>query len=280
MTSGNTDTSADTDIPRRPVIALLTDFGQADGYVGVMKGVILGIAPDATLVDLSHDVPPQHVATGAWLLHAAWRYFPAGTVLLCVVDPGVGSARRAIALRAADRYFVGPDNGLFSYLLPDADAAVVLDAPRYHLPQTSATFHGRDIFAPCAAWLVRATPLAALGSPLAVADLVALDLPQPRWQAGELIGRILHIDRYGNLITSFGPVLAARILSSESAALRIGEWEIAARASHFAAGPERAPFLLRDSSGQLAIAVRNGDAAALLGAQRGQMVRVLGLPET
>ncbi|MEO7001632.1 MAG: SAM-dependent chlorinase/fluorinase [Ktedonobacterales bacterium] len=261
------------------MIALLTDFGQEDGYVGVMKGVILGIAPDATIVDLSHDVPPQDVATGAWLLHTAWRYFPVGAIFLCVVDPGVGSERRPIALCAADRCFVGPDNGLFSYILPDADQAVLLDDPRYHLPQTSATFHGRDIFAPCAAWLARQTPLAALGSSAPVADLVSLDLPQPHWQAGELMGRILHSDHYGNLITSFGPDLTSRILGDTATVLRLGEREITARASHFAAGPEGAPFLLRDSSGHLAIAVRNGSAAELLGGQRGQLVSIVGLSE-
>ena len=270
------DETAMTSIQRRPVIALLTDFGQADGYVGVMKGVMLGIAPDATLVDLSHEVPPQDVATGAWLLHTAWRSFPAGTVFLCVVDPGVGSDRRPIALHMADRYFVGPDNGLFSYILPSAEVAVVLDDPRYHLPQTSATFHGRDIFAPCAAWLARMTPLTALGSSLPVADLVTLDLPEPFWQDGELIGRILHIDHYGNLITSFGPDMAVHILASKAATLHVGARRITARASHFAAGPEGAPFLLRDSSGHLAIAVRNGNAAVSLNARQGQEVRMTG----
>src|SRR5690349_16009936 len=145
-----------------PAVVLLTDFGLADGYVGIMKGVLLGIAPRAPLVDLSHDVPPQDIATGAWILHTAWRYFPPGSIFLCVVDPGVGSARRPVALRANARLFVGPDNGLFTYVLASEppDASVILDNPRYRLPAPSATFHGRDIFAPAAGHLAAGMPLA------------------------------------------------------------------------------------------------------------------------
>src|SRR5262249_38210989 len=155
--------------PPAPVVALLTDFGTADGYVGVMKGVLLGIAPRAQVVDLSHDVPPQQIATGAWILHTAWRYFPPDSIFVCVVDPGVGGARRPVALRAGDRLFVGPDNGLFSYILASEppESAVILDNPRFHLTAPSATFHGRDIFAPAAGHLAAGVPLASLGTSLA-----------------------------------------------------------------------------------------------------------------
>ncbi|HLX56576.1 MAG TPA: SAM-dependent chlorinase/fluorinase, partial [Ktedonobacteraceae bacterium] len=131
-----------------PVIALMTDFGVGDGDVGVMKGVIAGIAPDAHIIDITHSVPPQQIASGAWILAAAYRYFPANTVFVCVVDPGVGSTRGAIALHAGEWFFVGPDNGLFSYVLAEqpAHAAALLSNPAYHLQQVSATFHGRDIF--------------------------------------------------------------------------------------------------------------------------------------
>ncbi|WIG60551.1 MAG: N-methylhydantoinase A [Ktedonobacterales bacterium] len=263
-----------------PLVALLTDFGIADGYPGVLKGVILGIAPSARLVDLTHEIPPQDVLAGAWVLHTAWRSFPEDTIFLCVVDPGVGSARRPLALRAGGRWFIGPDNGLFSYVLAAASpgAAVALDDPRYHLPNPSATFHGRDIFAPCAAHLGAGVPLAALGSPLDLASLVVLALARPTWHAGTLSGQIAHVDRFGNLLTNFGPTLTDALLAEPALALTLGGEVIAARAATFAAGPDDAPFLLRDSSGHLSIAVRNGSAAARLGAARGDVVVVHGLP--
>ncbi len=161
--------------PLSSIVAILTDFGTADGYVGVMKGVILGIARTAQLVDITQEIPPRDVATGAWVLHTSWRTFPAGTIFLCVVDPGVGSARLPIALQAGGAYFVGPDNGLFTYVLRDAPPSevVVLDNPRYQFPARSATFHGRDIFAPAAGHLAAGIPLDQLGTPLSPDKLVS-----------------------------------------------------------------------------------------------------------
>ena len=263
-----------------PPIILLTDFGSRDGYPGVMKGVILGIAPGTALVDLTHEIAPQDVAGAAWVLHTAWRYFPLGTIFLCVVDPGVGSARRPLALAAGARLFVGPDNGLFSYVLAAAppDEAVALDDPRFHLPHPSATFHGRDIFAPCAAHLARGIPLGKLGSAVAVASLVTFTMPRPVWQEDMLHGHVLHVDRFGNLITDVACALAAALLATPSARLAVAGRDISARAHTFAEGPEGEPFLLADSSGHLAIAVRNGSAAALLGAGRGDEVVASGVP--
>ncbi len=262
-----------------PVIALLTDFGMADGYVGVIKGVILGIAPQARLVDLTHEVPPQDIATGAWVLHIAWRYFPAGAIFLCVVDPGVGSTRRPIALAAGDRRFVGPDNGLFSYVLRDAppDLVVTLDNARYSLSSPSATFHGRDIFAPAAAHLAAGVPLDQLGSPLAAKRLVRLTLSTPQWRGDLLVAHVLHVDRFGNLITDLEPALTDAVLADARITVELAGSPIAARARTFADAPPDAPALLRDSSGQLAIAVRNASAAALLGATNGTEVLVRGL---
>src|ERR1700680_2126542 len=165
-----------------PVIALLTDFGLGDGDVGVMKGVIAGIAPDAHTIDITHAVPPQQVASGAWILASAYRYFPANTVFVCVVDPGVGSARAAIALHAGIWFFIGPDNGLFSYVLAEqpAHAAVLLSNPAYHLQHVSATFHGRDIFAPAGAYLTRdTTVLRDLGNTIDPVALKRLEIGQP-----------------------------------------------------------------------------------------------------
>lgn len=268
-----------------PVIAMLTDFDTADGYPGMMKGVILGIAPRTQIVDITHDIPPHDIATGAWVLQTAWRYFPTGTIFLCVVDPGVGSARRPIALQYGEQTFVGPDNGLFSYQLADADdqqrtspvQVVALDNSRYHLPQASATFHGRDIFAPSAAHLACGVSLASLGTPLDPASLVSIAPPRPTWQGETLVGHILHIDHFGNLITDLGPMLTNAALSSPSLTLHLSKHTLTARAHTFASGPEDAPFMLRDSSGHLAIAIRNGSAATLLNATRGDELRLAGI---
>lgn len=266
------------------LVGLLTDFGLEDGYVGVMKAVALSIAPTASLVDISHDVAPQDVEMGAWLLATAWRYFPAGSVLLCVVDPGVGGSRRAVALEAHGRVFVGPDNGLFTSPLEDdlTDGAPIrcarLDNPHYHLAAPSATFHGRDIFAPCAAHLVAGVPLAALGSPVDPAALVRLDVARHAvWRDDMVVGRVAHIDRYGNLITNIGPELAQQALSQPTAWTEVAGREVWASATHFAAGPADEPFFLQDSSGALAIAMRGASAAAVLGARRGDAVTLRGL---
>ncbi len=258
-----------------PLVALLTDFGSADGYVSVMKAVILGIAPGVPFVDLSHEVPPQDIRCGAWLLHTTWRYLPPGSVCVAVVDPGVGTSRRPIAFISDERVFVGPDNGLFGYVLDASppSAVIVLDDARYHLPSPSPTFHGRDIFAPCAAHMAAGGPLEALGSPLDPSTLVAMPLPRPRPHAEGFIGHVLHIDRFGNLITDFGPELAPILLQQPGLRLQIGEVEIEAQATTFADGPADEPFALLDSSGHLAIVVRDGSAAARLGVGVG--IRVL-----
>jgi S-adenosyl-L-methionine hydrolase (adenosine-forming) len=262
-----------------PLIALLTDFGLEDGYPGVMKGVVLGITPEARFIDISHLIPAQDVATGAWILHTTWRYFPAGTIFLSVVDPGVGTGRKAIALHVDDWYFVGPDNGLFSYVLSTARSftAVQLDRAEYHLPSASNTFQGRDIFAPCAAHLAAGVPLEELGSRLDPETLTTLVSRQPSMREGSLEGTIVHCDHFGNLITSFGPVLAEEILKAPASILAIGNATITARAPTFAAGPAGEPFLFADSSGYLAIAVRDASAASRLSARRGDQVWVSGL---
>jgi S-adenosylmethionine hydrolase len=265
-------------MPAAPLIALLTDFGTADGYVGVMKGVILGIAPHVPLIDITHEIAPQDVRGGAWVLHTSWRYFPEHSIFLCVVDPGVGSARRAVAVRVARRTFVGPDNGLFSYVLAaePVESAVALDNPRFHLPEQSATFHGRDIFAPSAAHLAIGMALEELGRPVPSNSLVRFALPQPERRGDALVVHVVHIDRYGNLITDIGPDLAPAVLASPAASSQIGTRMVTARARTFAEGAEGEPFFLLDSSGYLAIAVRNGSAAAALGIGRDAEMQVHG----
>lgn len=262
-----------------PLIALLTDFGAGDGYVGVMKGVMLGIAPRVPLVDITHQIAPQDVEGGAWVLHTSWRYFPEHSIFLCVVDPGVGSARRAVAVLVASRIFVGPDNGLFSYVLAaePVEMAVELDNPRFHLPSPSSTFHGRDIFSPSAAHLASGVPLDQLGRPVPPESLVTFAPPQPTWRGDTLIAHVVHVDHYGNLITDIGRDLASSVLSAAEPSLQIAGHAVTARGHTFADGPEGAPFFLLDSSGYLAIALRNGSAAAALGVKRGVEVAVAGV---
>src|SRR5437773_4362934 len=185
----------------RPVLALVTDFGNRDHYAGTMKGVALGICPDATLVDITHEVPPHDVAAGALELAACYRYFPPGTVFLVVVDPGVGSARRGIAVDVGDYKFVAPDNGVLTLVLDEAPARKIVELTerRYARPTVSRTFEGRDRFAPAAAWLAKGIQLSALGRP--VADVQRIEIPLPEISADSIAGAVLRIDRFGNLVT-------------------------------------------------------------------------------
>src|SRR5207249_7366756 len=186
----------------RPVIALLTDFGTRDHYAGTMKGVALGICPDATLVDISHEVPAHDVVGGALELAAAYRYLPAGTIFLVVVDPGVGSTRRGIAAEAGEYKFVAPDNGVLTVVLDEhpAKRVVELTERRYARPTVSRTFEGRARFAPAAAWLAKGVELSALGRP--AGSIQRLTLPQPTATSEQLTGEVLRVDRFGNLITN------------------------------------------------------------------------------
>jgi S-adenosyl-L-methionine hydrolase (adenosine-forming) len=263
-------------------LGLLTDFGLRDGYVGVMKAVALAIAPDARIVDISHDIAPQDIEMGSWTLGMVWRYFAPGSVLVCVVDPGVGGARRAIALAAAGRSFVGPDNGLFTHILGQtpAERCVALTNTAYHLPHTSATFHGRDIFAPCGAHLLAGVTLEALGDPLDPATLVRLPISvAPSWDGETLVGRVAHVDHFGNLISDI-PLDDPAALLAPGVRIQVAGRAIAHIATHFAAGPLDEPFALRDSSGALAVAVRDGSAARTLGVGRGATMTITSAPRS
>jgi S-adenosylmethionine hydrolase len=205
----------------RPVIALLSDFGTRDHYAGTMKGVMLGICPDATLVDITHDVPPHDVLDGALQLAAAARYFPAGTIFLAVVDPGVGSSRRGIAAEAGDYRFVAPDNGVLTAVLREwtPKKVVELTERRYARPTVSRTFEGRDRFAPAAGWLAKGIQLTALGRP--APDYQRLDIPTPQIEDGRISGVVLRIDRFGNLVTNIDR-------RAVEAAARAGTMEVSA----------------------------------------------------
>lgn len=259
-----------------PLIALITDFGTADGYPGVMKGVVLGIAPGVPLIDLTHEIPPQDIRSAAWVLHTSWRSFPPGSVFVCVVDPGVGSERHPLALRAGGCYFVGPDNGLFSHVLAEETTVqvVTIANPRVIRAAPSATFHGRDIFAPAAAWLANGAALDELGPAIASDALVRLMLPQPSWQDGTLIAQCAHIDRFGNILTNVRGALAQMVFDAPAVTLTIAGHLIGARASTFAAGQEGELFLYLDSSGYMAIAQRNGSALAALAVTAEQLYQL------
>ena len=186
----------------RPVIALLSDFGTRDHYAGTMKGVMLGICPDVTLVDITHDVSPHDIVDGALELAAACRFFPAGTIFLAVVDPGVGSARRGIAAEAGDYRFVAPDNGVLTVVFRDfpPKRVVELTERRYARPTVSRTFEGRDRFAPAAAWLAKGIQLTALGRP--VADYQRFEIPVPEVLEDGVRGVVMRVDRFGNIVTN------------------------------------------------------------------------------
>ncbi len=257
--------------PRGPsrVVTLLTDFGLDDAYVGTVKGVLLGINPRARLVDLAHTIPPQDVRRATLLLETAWRFFPRGTVHLAVVDPGVGSARRPIAVAAGGHYFVGPDNGLlgFCFDLPGA-RGVALTATRYHRRPVSRTFHGRDIFAPAAAHLSRGVELTALGRP--IGRPARLSAPAPRRRAGRVEGEVLLADRFGNLLTN----LEGRALPGPAArgVLRIGGARVRGLVGTYAERPRHALGAAVDSSGRVEVFVREGSARRRLGVGPGAPV--------
>jgi S-adenosylmethionine hydrolase len=252
--------------PRR-VVALLTDFGTADIYVGVMKGVIAGIAPGATVVDLTHEIAPQDVRGAARSILSGYRYFPSTTVFCCVVDPGVGTSRRAVAVELAGSdgvfTFVCPDNGLLTPLLDlptlARARAVVLDDPSFHLPNVGATFHGRDVFAPAAAHLAAGIQLSDLGSACAADSLVRLEWSGPVATGHGYVARVIHVDRFGNLVTD----LEAAEFGGRPGAWRVtvGELTVAGLSGTFADAAIGEPVAYVGSSGLLELAVRQGNAA-------------------
>ncbi len=258
------------------IITLTTDFGTADGYVGAMKGVILSLAPSATIVDISHDVAPHDVRHGAWLLAAAAPFFPPGTIHVAVVDPGVGSARRGIAVQTASAVFVGPDNGLFSPFLHERVACVALTNPATQRDTVSATFHGRDIFVPVAAHLANGLPLSELGP--AVDDPFSLPIPQPeRLPDGRLRAEVVHVDRFGNLVTNLKLEQAGtKAVELASVRVAVGDESLVVRRTYADVAPGTLLALV-GSSGHLELAVREGNAAQRLGLGVGAKVAVQGL---
>jgi S-adenosylmethionine hydrolase len=261
----------------RPVIALLTDFGSRDHYAGTMKGVALGICPDATLIDITHDLPPHDVLAGALELAACYRYFPSSTIFLVVVDPGVGSARRGIAVEAGDYRFVAPDNGVLTVVFDETPPKriVELTERRYARATVSRTFEGRDRFAPAAAWLAKGVELSALGRP--AGSVQRLELPQPLIEHDRIVGEVLRVDRFGNLVTNIDRQTFDKIAAAESRGMleiHAGAHQIGRVVSTYAdAGPGELCALF-GSSEHLEIAANGSSAATVLDLGRGAPVQI------
>ncbi len=259
----------------KPIVTLTTDFGQSDSYVGTMKGIILGLCPEVTLVDICHEIHPQAVRQAAYVLSTAIPYFPPDTVHLVVVDPGVGSPRRPIVVQSRRALYVAPDNGVLSLGLRQDPAclAIHLTEPAYRLSRISATFHGRDIFAPAAAHLACGTTPSQMGAPIPLSDLRALPACEPQPQTdGTWLGEILHIDRFGNLITNFQVPEPQAPISIMVAGQRI------TKLSHTFADVAPGKLVAYvGSSGYLEIALRDGNAARRLELSVGEPIQVAGL---
>jgi len=247
-----------------PIVTLLTDYGTADSYVGEVKGVLLSLAPEATLVDLTHEIAPGDVAGAAYVLARTWHRYPAGSVHLVVVDPGVGTARAALAMRAGGHGFVGPDNGLFGSL---GDLSG-LEAVELAVPAlASNTFHGRDVFAPAAAALATGQPVASLGAPHHRA-LVRLPVQEPVFEGKSVVGDVTYVDRYGNLVTNLTPALVPAYAVLELDSLVIGPLK-----ATFSDVPPGGLVAYVGSGGCVEIAVRGGSAARRLGLGVGGKIR-------
>jgi len=274
------------------IITLTTDFGLTDAYVAAMKGVILGINPEAKLIDICHSIKPQNIPQAAFVLSTAYQFFPQKTIHLVVVDPGVGTERRAIILRTLSADFVAPDNGVLSYVMQASSAkpvadnanlherelepgleAVAITKPQFWRTPVSSTFHGRDIFAPVAALLSLGFPPIDFGE--AITSLTMLPLPEPHQRPnGSLVGHILHIDNFGNLITNIkgsdlpptkGPIT-----------IEIGHHVISGLSRTYAEG--KGLLTLIGSSGYLEVSLKGGNASAFLEAEVGSEVRLRQLP--
>ena len=257
------------------IITLLTDFGLKDGNVGAMKGVIWKIAPEAQIADLSHLISPQDVQEAALILSRSAPYFPPGTIHLAVVDPGVGTVRRPLAARLGEYFYVLPDNGLITLLLEQAEAAsdrvefVHLNQLQYWLPKVSHVFHGRDIFAPCAAYLANGVLLQDLGTP--IHDPQRLKFPVPTRTPQGLRGEVIHIDHFGNLSTS---IRRQHLGEPSVARVRLGGVEIAGLVKTFGERPTGELVALYGSTDYLIVSVVNGSAAQKLGVKVGDPVEV------
>jgi S-adenosylmethionine hydrolase len=264
-------------------LAIITDFGYRDHYAGVMKGVVASIAPGAPVIDIAHGIPAQSIAAGAIVLRESWRYFPARTVFLAVVDPGVGTARAPIAIETrAGARFVGPDNGLLWLAANQAGIKriVKLTSPRHRLTDVSATFHGRDIFAPAAAYLWRGVPITTLGPALRPTSIVQLVLPHPVESAREVRGEVIYVDGFGNLVSNIDRPVAEHFGSRfrhKYLSVRIRGGASMRLLDAYGDALKGVPLAIFGSFGLLEVAIRDGNAAIHFAAGPGSSLSLVAL---
>lgn len=259
----------------RPIITLTTDYGTGDHLVGAIKGVILNINPDAEIVDITHSVRPYDILDGALAIGEAYRYYPARTVHVVVVDPGVGTERRPILVSGGLHYFVAPDNGVLSVVYDRESSLTVrhITSEHYFLHPVSNTFHGRDVFAPVAAWLSKSGQSAAFGEE--ISDHVRFTLPKPKASGSEVKGVVLRVDNFGNLVTNLTPEDVPQLTAADGKfKIRVGTGEVSKLVQTFSQGTSGEPIGVIGSSGFLEISVNRGNASRTLGAQRGAEVTV------
>ncbi len=256
------------------VITLTTDFGTDDPFVGIMKGVILSIHPRAKIIDLTHGIEPQNVLQAALVLKAAISYFPKKTVHVAVVDPGVGGQRRPLTIQSGSQTFVGPDNGIFTAVLNSKSRCIELTQKKFFLKNVSATFHGRDVFAPVAAWIAKGTPLKSLGRP--VKDPKTLRLPQATWNGTVLAGEVIYIDRFGNATTNISrEMISQHCPHFQKLTVKLGRTVIRSLATHYSeVSPGKAGAII-NSWDALEIFKREGHAAHSLKLKPGSNIQVI-----
>ncbi len=259
----------------RPIITLTTDYGTSDHLVGVMKGVILSINPDVNVIDITHSVLAHDILDGAITIGQAYKYFPSKTIHVVVVDPGVGTRRRPVLVAADQHYLIAPDNGVLSSVYDQSEALYVwnITSEHYFRQPVSNTFHGRDVFAPVAAWLSKSWQTAAFGE--AITDFVRFAIPKPKTAGNTIKGIVLRVDQFGNLITNFRvedvPALAS---GNGKCTIRAGNAVVAKVVPTFAEGTSGEVVGIIGSSGYLEICVNKANAARTLGIARGAEVTV------
>lgn len=257
-----------------PIITLTTDYGTNDHLVGTLKGVILKINPEATIVDITHHVTPFDLLDGALSIGSAYKYFPPRTIHVVVVDPGVGTSRRPVLVTAENQYFIAPDNGVLSVIYEREHANLVVrhvTAEHYYLQPVSKTFHGRDVFAPVAAWLSKGWQTASMGEE--IADYKKFALPKPRQENGAVKGVVLRVDSFGNLLTNFLlEDLPAGALEKGEVKLQVGNHAVTRLVDTFASGNPGEPVAFLGSSGYLEVGLNKASAARTLGLARGAAV--------
>jgi S-adenosylmethionine hydrolase len=256
------------------IITLTTDFGTQDHYVSVMKAVMLGITPSSRFIDISHEIPPQDIMAGAWVIRNAAFQFPKGSVHLVVVDPGVGTERHPIALKINDQFFVGPDNGIFSLITNEFKyKAYKLNKPEFWLKERSRTFHGRDVFSPVAAHLSDGVDIKELGEP--ISDLVSYHWAVPIGDKDGVQGWVIHIDRFGNLITNISERLLEETAGRRKVRVYVGNTIIDHMVNTFGDVEPGEPAAFIGSSGMLEVGINKGNAAQMLGVDKGAQISLV-----